>query len=185
MSGERSIKALKLFLGGIALFLISCENDPEQVSNLTSLEKGPLESAKEVEVLYSETAKLRVFLKSSQLDKYAGDDPYIEFPKGLKVFFYGADMKVENQLKANYAIRYERKAVMEAKGDVEVVNEKGEKLNTEKLIWDEKKEMIYTDAFVKVTTLDEVILGEGLEANQTFTKYKVKKIKGTINLKQD
>ncbi len=36
---------------------------------------------------------------------------------------------------------------------------------------------------MKITTEDEVIFGHGLESNQDFTKYRIKKIKGTINLK--
>jgi hypothetical protein len=64
-----------------------------------------------------------------------------------------------------------------------VINEKGDKLNTEHLMWDKKKRMIYSNAFVKITTADEVIYGDGLEANESFTKYKITKIKGTINLK--
>ena len=64
------------------------------------------------------------------------------------------------------------------------LSDKGEKLNTEHLFWDEKKEMIYSDVFVKITTKDEIIMGEGLESNQDFSRYKFKKIKGTISVKQ-
>jgi hypothetical protein len=48
------------------------------------------------------------------------------------------------------------------------------------LFWDEKKELIYTNKFVKITTENEVIWGEGLEANQEFTDWKIKNVKGTI-----
>ena len=72
---------------------------------------------------------------------------------------------------------------MEAKRNVVVVNEKGEKLNTEHLIWEEEGDRITSDAFVKITTADEILMGEGLESNQSFTKYRIKKIKGTIRLK--
>ena len=64
-----------------------------------------------------------------------------------------------------------------------VVNKKGETLNTEHLIWEEKTEKIHTDEFVKITTEDEVIFGHGFESNQDFSKYRIKKIKGTIDLK--
>ena len=61
----------------------------------------------------------------------------------------------------------------------------GEKLETEKLVWDEANKTIYTDAFVKITTADQVIMGKGLKSNQDFTKYQINEITGTINLKNN
>jgi LPS export ABC transporter protein LptC len=74
---------------------------------------------------------------------------------------------------------------MEAKYAVEVVNKTGEKLETERLIWDEQNKRIYTDAFVKITTATEVIRGTGMESNQDFTKYQIKHVTGTIQIKND
>jgi LPS export ABC transporter protein LptC len=71
---------------------------------------------------------------------------------------------------------------MEIRYNVEVINEKGEKLNTERLVWDEQKKKITSNAFVKITTAKEVITGNGLEANQDFTKYEIKNIIATIRL---
>ena len=62
---------------------------------------------------------------------------------------------------------------------------KEEILNTEHLIWLQKEEKIYTEEFVKITTPDEIIYGDGLEANQQFTKYRIKNIKGTIAVDED
>ena len=71
---------------------------------------------------------------------------------------------------------------MEVKYNVEVVNVNGEKLNTEHLIWDEQKKKITSDAFVKITTAKEIIMGKGLEANQDFTQYEIKEVTGTIRI---
>ena len=69
---------------------------------------------------------------------------------------------------------------MEAKNNVVIVNAEGEQLNTEHLIWDRKKRIIYSNVFVKITTEDEIIMGEGFESNEQFSKYKILKPKGTI-----
>lgn len=173
----------------IAFFAIisaftACENDIEQVNLITSKKKIPSESGKNVLIVYSDSARIKMKLNAAQLDHYDGDNAYVEFPKGVNVFFYNDQNKLESNLKANYAIRYEKSNMMEAKNNVIVINNKGEKLNTEHLFWDEKKEQIYSDVFVKITTKTEIIMGEGLESNQDFSKYKFKKIKGTINVKQ-
>ena len=76
--------------------------------------------------------------------------------------------------------RLMRKNLMEAKKQ-SAKNVKGDLLETEHLIWNEK-EIVYTEEFVKITTKNEVIYGKGLVSNQDFTKYTIKKISGTIML---
>jgi LPS export ABC transporter protein LptC len=96
--------------------------------------------------------------------------------------FYDERGKEATTLKADYGVRYELSKRMEVKYNVEVINVNGEKLNTEHLIWDEKKKKIISDAFVKITTAKEIIMGKGLEANQDFTQYEIKEITGSIRI---
>ncbi|MBK6986188.1 MAG: LPS export ABC transporter periplasmic protein LptC [Bacteroidetes bacterium] len=44
------------------------------------------------------------------------------------------------------------------------------------------KKKITSDAFVKITTAKEIIMGKGLEANQDFTQYEIKEVTGTIRI---
>jgi LPS export ABC transporter protein LptC len=174
-----------LFTSCLVVILSSCENDIATVNLITSKSQLPVESGKEVEIIYSDSARIKMKLTSPQIDHYTGKKPYIEFPIGVVVEFYDRNMKVTSRLSAKYAIRRETDKVMEAKQNVVVVNEKGETLNTEHLIWDEQKDLIYTEEFVKITTKDQILFGDGLESNQEFTKYKIKNIKGTINLHEN
>lgn len=180
----KKIFAVSLITCFIVL-LSSCENDIATINLITSKTQLPAESGKDVEIIYSDSARIKMKLTSPHIDRYTGKDPYIEFPKGLMVEFYDRERKVTSRLNAKYAIRKESEKVMEAKQDVVVMNEKGETLNTEHLIWDEEKDRIYTEEFVKITTKDEILFGDGLESNQEFTKYKIKNIKGTINLHEN
>ncbi len=166
----------------ILLMFTGCENDIATVKLLANQKKFPVESGRNVEIIYSDSAKMKMKLISQQIDRYTGLKPYLEFPNGVKIEFYDQQMKIKSQLTAHYAIRYEGEKRMEAKRNVVVVNEKGETLNTEHLIWDEGKDMIYTEEFVKITTQEEILYGDGLESNQDFSKYKIKNIKGIINL---
>ena len=61
-----------------------------------------------------------------------------------------------------------------------MINELGEKLNTEHLIWLQEEERIYSEVFVKITTEDEIIMGDGFESNESFTNFKITHITGTI-----
>lgn len=165
------------------LLLVACENDIELVNLIGSPQKLPQESATDIETIYSDSAEVKIKLTSPRMDHYTGKLPYVEMPEGVKVLFYDDKMNVKSQLTSQYAIRYEAERRMEAKRKVVVVNEKGEKLETEHLIWDEATRTIRTESFVKITTADEVIWGDGLESNQDFTKYRILKPQGTINIK--
>ena len=174
-----------IYLLLLFLVLASCEPDIQKVQLIAEKDKLPLESADNVELLYSDSARVKVKLTAGRMERYVGEDPYLELPKGVVVLFYNDSLEVKSSLRANYAVRYENRNIMEARNDVVVINEKGEKLNTEHLIWDEKESKIYSDEFVKITTGDEIIYGNGFEANEDFTRYKIFNIKGTINLKTD
>ncbi|PCJ28138.1 MAG: LPS export ABC transporter periplasmic protein LptC [Flavobacteriales bacterium] len=171
-----------LFAFGI---LYSCENDVTEIESLINKKNIPISKGKNVEFIYSEKANVKIKITAPLMEEYGTDDKYIEMTEGVKVLFYDSLLHIASTLTANYAIHRISVNIMEAKGDVVVVNDKGEVLNTEHLIWLEDSSKIYTKEFVKITTEDEIIMGEGMEANQDFTKWKIHKIKGTINIKED
>lgn len=181
--------SLRRFCIASALFLLSasaffaCKNDMEKVKQITSKKTFPDISNKDIEVLYSDSGIVKAKLTSVQMDNYFGENPRDEFPKGMKLVFFDENHVVNSSLTADYAINFSKEKKFEARSNVVVINEKGEEMNTEHLIWEAEKERIYSDAFVKIKTADEIIYGDGFESNQNFTKYKIFKIKGTINLK--
>jgi len=167
------------------LFFAACENDIKVINAIGNKDFLPVESAKNVETIYSDSGHIQMILKAPQLDRYEGEKPYIEMPKGVLVFFYDTLMQVKSKLSAKYAINYEKDNLMEAKNDVVVVNEKKEQLNTEQLIWDSKKAIIYSDKFVKINTGKEIIWGEGFNSDDRFDKWKILKVKGSFTINQE
>jgi LPS export ABC transporter protein LptC len=178
--------SLTVFCACTLLFYTSCENDIEKVKIISSKKAIPAEKGKDVEIIYSDSACIKARLLAKELNRYIEKQPYIEMPKGIKLYFYDSNQKVNSTLTAQYAkvLQYPDNNIMEAKRKVVVVNEKNETLQTEHLVWNQKNETIVSDAYVTITTKDEIIMGNGLESNQSFTKYKIKKMKGTINLKK-
>ena len=167
----------------ILLLLSSCENDIKKVNFLSSKNKFPTESIFNVEILYSDSGQVTGRLKAKKMDHYLGENPYTLMPRGVQLDFFDTDLKPETHMSANFAIKYDNKDLLEAKGNVVIVNSKNEKLNTEHIVWNQKTEQILSDGFVKITTNKEVFVGKGLVSNQNFTKYKILNIKGIIQLK--
>ena len=175
------------FLFIFIMSLQSCENDIKTVSQLTIIDSLPVETVRDIEVIQSDSGKITFKLTSPELNRYEGPDPYMEFPRGFKIIFFDSAMQIKSQLTGNYGVSYEKRKIMEAKNNVEVINyQRNEKLNTEHLIWDQKQKLIYSDVFVKVTSPDRTIFGEnGLEADERFDSWKLKKAKGEIIVDQD
>ena len=164
--------------------LFACSSDLEKIKEIqiTIEEDFPVETLQNAKIIYSDSAIVRVILNATQMDRYVGINPFLEITNGLKVQFFNPSGSKQSELTAQYAKIIEDENLMEAKNTVMVKNINGDLLETEHLVWNEKTKMIYTEEFVKITTKDEVIFGEGLESNQDFTKYTIKKISGTIML---
>jgi LPS export ABC transporter protein LptC len=169
----------------LVLVLNACENDLEKVNLITDQERIPVETSENLTILYSDSGQVKVKIKTPVLERFGGEFPITELPEGVHVSFYDDRMNENSTLTAGYAIRKDAEQIMEARHNVVVVNSKGERLNTEHLVWDEKSQKIQTQEFVKITTPDKIIHGKGFEANQDFTQYKIFQIKGTINLETD
>ena len=159
----------------------------KEVMILPKKELRPSQIGDSVTLLYSDSSQLKVVLKANRMLIFNKNvtEPYTLLPKGLFVTFFDDQEKVSATLKANYGIRYDIKKQMEAKYAVELINKDGTKLETEKLIWNEVTQRIYTDAFVKITNRKEIIMGTGMESNQDFTKYEIKHVTGQIQINTD
>ena len=193
MRAGNDAKNFRRMTGYPAIFLLilytwvlsACENDIEKITLVTGKKKDPVETSEGLTILYSDSARVKVKITAPKLVRYDTEKPYTELPAGVHVEFYDQAMLITSTLDAKYALRKDTESVMEAKNDVVVVNTKGEKLNTEHLIWNEKTAKISSDKFVKITTADKIIYGNGFEANQDFTSYKIFNIKGTITINKD
>lgn len=171
----------------VCVALFSCTNDMEKIAKLTSTTELPSIIVKDIETIYSDSAVVKVRLTASEFQRYdKKDQSYDEYPSGLKVEFYNNQLQVVGQLTCEYARYYSSKNLWEARKNVEAVNfGKNEKINTEMLYWDIESEQIYTDEFVRITTQDEIIYGDGLHANQDFSAWKITKPKGTITIQDE
>lgn len=167
-----------------AFALCACENNIKEVEKVTAEKQHvQVETSRKVEIVYSDSAILKAKLFSPLLRHFQTSSPYVEMSEGLNVDFYTKEGVIDSRLSAKYGIRYESRKLVELRNNVVVTNAKGERLDTEKLNWDESTQRLYSDKFVKITTPDKVIYGEGFESNQNFSKYKIFKIKGMVAVK--
>ncbi|HRI58102.1 MAG TPA: LPS export ABC transporter periplasmic protein LptC, partial [Saprospiraceae bacterium] len=166
--------------------LVSGCTDPEEGKRQVFTENDvAVEVGRNVEILYSDSAIVRVRVTGPLLHNYNDrENPRQEFPSGVKIEFLEPDLSIRSTLTAKSAVRYQEKGQIIARDSVKLVSVKQEKLETEELIWDEKTAKIYTEKFVKVTKPGEIIYGYGLEAEQDFSYWKITVPKGRIKVEQ-
>lgn len=166
-----------------AFALSSCKNSLEEARLITSRANVNIERGKDVQINYSDDGVVRIQASGHTVTRYNTSKPYLEFSDGMKLLFFDTEHKVESTLTAKYATAIENSHSMTARDSVVVINNKGELLNTDELIWDEDKKVIYSNSFVKISTADEIIYGNGMTANENFTDYTIKHITGKIKVK--
>lgn len=168
----------------LSILLFSCSNDLETIKEISIQNQSsfPVETIKYCEIIYSDSSKVRVLLNAAVMNRYNDEKKYLKLKDGLRVQFFDEKGKKESELLSEYAIIDEENDIMQAEKNVVVRNVNGDVLETETLNWSQKKQEIFTDDFIKITTQNEVIFGQGLVSNQNFTKYTINKIKGTISI---
>ena len=170
------------------LFFLSCENDIEKINALTNQLKLPDQSGKDIEVAYTDSGKLKIKFFAPEMHKYSkAEEPFTEFPQGIRVYFYDKSEKLESTINAKYAIYYQEKKLWEARNDVVAKNlKKKEELYTDQMYWDENTQKIYSHDFTKIVNEDGTFYGEeGFDADQNLEKWKLIGSKGTVNVRDD
>jgi LPS export ABC transporter protein LptC len=176
-------KSVAILFGMAMLF--SCQPDLKTIESLTRVDEGPVESTRNIEIIYSEGAHIRMTMRAPQMDRYEGETQHFEMPLGLEVEFFDTLMNITSRMSANYAISHDENKLVEARNDVVVVNQLGERLNTEHLVWDQEKAIIFSDKFVKITTEDEILYGDGFESDERFDQWTILGPRGTFTIDTD
>lgn len=159
---------------------LSCSDDFKLFAPLEYDGKFPDESAKDIEIVCSESGTLSLIIFAPVLNKYLSDTTYIECPAGVKITSFDEHGQVRSLLSAKRAYSKDNDALMEIRDSVVVHDlQKNEIIETEKIVWDKNKHMIFSDTEVRRTNADGSIdIGSSFEGNERMTKYTIKNIRG-------
>lgn len=164
----------------------SCKNDKKAIDDIVTKYHVDEDRAEDVTIIYSEEGitKVRLFAKEF-IKKETSKPPYTEMKEGLKVEFFNDSLKVISTLTARYGRYYEEAGNVIIRDSVVVINEKGEELHTEELIWNQNIRKIFTEKFVRINTPTQIMYGQGLEANEDFSWYRIKKPTGIVQVDKE
>jgi LPS export ABC transporter protein LptC len=171
-----------VLVSGAAMLFYGCgNNNIEQIKAFYSTENLPVLEATNFETLLTDSGQVRYSLKAPKLLQFQDDGGnYIEFPEGMELVKFDEHKRIISSITADYAKQFVAEDKWEAKNNVVATNAQGDTLKTEHLIWEEKKEIIYTEEFVKIIRTDQIITGIGFTSDQKLQNWKIKNPKGTI-----
>ncbi|MGE5394713.1 MAG: LPS export ABC transporter periplasmic protein LptC [Candidatus Saccharibacteria bacterium] len=170
-----------LLISLIGLLLGSCANDFEKIKKFTNIQSLPKVAAQGYEMLSSDSTILRFKLQTPEMVIHDEERvPYTEFPQGVAITQYDSKMNITSFITSRYAKYFTDDDRWEAKNNVIAVNQKGDTLKTEYLVWDRKKGKIYSDQFVQIIQKDQLTSGTSFESNQDFSEYTFKNLTGQM-----
>ena len=175
------IFSIAALLSGAAILFYGCENNIEQIKDFYINENLPILEAKNFETLFTDSGKVQYSLKAPKLLQFQDEGrDYIEFPEGMQMIKFDENKNIISSITANYAKQFVAEDKWEAKNKVIATNAQGDTLKTEHLIWEEKKDLIYTKEFVTIISADKIITGTGLTSDQLLQNWKITNPKGTF-----
>ena len=102
----------------------------------------------------------------------------------VRIFKRGS-RQIDSELNADYVMVFESKEKLEAREKVVVNSSSGERLETEELTWLQEEQKLFSNSFVKFSTADEIIFGNGFEAREDLSDYTIKDVTGRISLSDE
>ena len=165
---------LLIMLSLIAI-LFSCANDMEVVNKFIDEETEPDMVGDHVEVLYSDSARLKMKLATPLVKQFnSAKEQRREFPEGVHVWYYENTGELKAEITANWAKHDVVANLWEARSNVVLTDRDGKKLETEQLFFDQKKGEIYSEKYTKITDKNgNISSGDSFWAKQDFLSYKL------------
>lgn len=180
---KKAIRVALLLVGG-AILLSACE-EQRTVSEESPLEVLMTEYSENRTIIATENGVRQYQFFAPLLEGYtAGDEPYREFRRGIRMTTFKKDStdEVDVTLTANYAIYYEKRKLWEAKGNVVVRKFDGKTLYTEQLFWNDVTNKIYSNVDTKIVENDGETFVSGFESDEEFHFWSAREMDGRMEV---
>ncbi len=105
-------------------------------------------------------------------------EPYWKFPDSIHFEQYDEQMRVTAFLDCDSAIYYKQKQLWQLDGYVNIRNTAGERFLTSQLLWDQRRQKVYSDSFIHIERQGKIIEGYGFESDERMTDYRVLRVAG-------
>lgn len=171
-----------LFIIPAVLVSYSCENKIARIDSFEILSLPSL-TGKDIYTVFTDSGKINLIMAAPVMEDWDNlSTPVTEFRRGMKIYLHDGHKEPVATASARYAKFFKKENLWELNDSVVIVNESGDKLETEQLFWDRNKDLVYTERFVKITNEDQTVMGTGFESDPRLSRRKIKNVTATIYL---
>ncbi|MCD8184329.1 MAG: LPS export ABC transporter periplasmic protein LptC [Bacteroides sp.] len=182
-------KSITITLAVMVMLLLfsSCSGrKKDSGAAITERDSLPVMDTRGVTTLISDSGITRYRIKTAEWLVFDRKSPsYWAFEKGIYLENFDSLFQVEASIKSDTAYYYDKQKLWKLMGNVHIQNLKGEKFDTELLYWDQNKEKVYSDRFIRIEQPDRIITGRGFDSNQQMTVYTIHKPEGIFYVDED
>lgn len=165
--------------------LTNCTDQFSAVQQMNRFDEIPVGITEELHLIYSDSAQIEAELIAPINIDYTNQNfPYSEFPQGLDATLFGNRGEV-TYVRSDYGIYYPKTEIIDLRGNVEISDNTGTKLNTNQLYWDAGQEWLFTEKNFTFTNASYDIEAVRLDANRSFRKLMTGMISGNIQVKDE
>ncbi|MDO3640691.1 LPS export ABC transporter periplasmic protein LptC [Mucilaginibacter sp. L3T2-6] len=176
---------LPALFAGMFLFS-SCENSLNDIKKISSPEEDkPISRSTGVDVIYSDSAKVKFHLTAPVMVDYEENTPkpYKEFPKGVKLVFYNDELKESGNVVSDYAIQREKENIVEFRKNVVATNADGQVFKSDELIYDMTARTFKSSKAVEITSPNgDIAEGFGFESSESMYPWRMGNTTGSFHV---
>ncbi len=167
-------KVIGILFFSISIIIFSCREDVDTAS--LQVYDGPVNSAINIHLVHSDSAVVRSEIRAPKQLEFANGN--IEFPEGIDIQFFEIEGTLSTTMRADKGFFLKTENIYKGIGNVQVKNLlKDQRLQAEELYWNPTEKKIYTETFVTIQEKQTLFNGTGMEADESFSKYKLKKVR--------
>ena len=167
----------------IALLCLGCEEKvkPSVMSDVVT-DKFPSQESWNSTITFSDSGIVRAIVKAKHIYSYENSSvTYLE--NNVVVDFFNTEGQHTTQLTADKGTVDERTNNLQAIGNVVVTSDSGTVVRSDRMFWDNARQLIHSPDFVSITSPTQQLQGTGFESDHNLTNYRIFKVTGKAESK--
>lgn len=162
----------------IALSFFGC-NEKIQPSVITTVDSRtlPQQESWNSTIVVSDSGRISAIIVAGYI-RVSDLSRQTQMSQGVKVRFFNREGRQTSVLTSDEGTVDEVNNNLEARKNVVVVSSDASQMKTEKLFWDNQRQLIYTPEYVQITTAKDKLQGHGFESDQSLKNYRIFRVTG-------
>lgn len=177
-----SIVCWPVFIGGL-LLLSACENDLKKIQQLSASQLNmDVDTIHAVDIIYSDSAKVKFRITAPLLVKFEGKKPYNLMPETVNVAVF-ENLVQTGTITADTGIQSDVDKRIQFRKNVVAKNVKGETFKSDELIWDQETKKVHSNKIVQIRLANgDIMSGTGFVSDDQMKHWTIASSTGVFNV---